>query len=168
MIFVCIIFQYIEEKLFNLTFRISPDAFFQGIVTINFYSWEKRSSWQWSYGSWIYNYLCNQCLSPLMLWVLILNRARCTTCDKVCQWLATSQWFSSYPLVSSTNKTDCHDITEILLKVALNTIKQTNKKLRNKVYIEFKFLWFWLYDNSNYRFTVLLSFFNTLELNSNG
>jgi len=19
----------------------------------------------WSYGSWIYNYLCNQCLSPL-------------------------------------------------------------------------------------------------------
>jgi hypothetical protein len=24
---------------------------------------------------------------------------------------------------NSTNKTDCHDITEILLKVALNTIK---------------------------------------------
>ena len=22
-----------------------------------------------SYGSWIYNYLCNQCLSPLKLWV---------------------------------------------------------------------------------------------------
>ena len=21
----------------------------------------------WSYGSWIYNYLCNQCLSPLKL-----------------------------------------------------------------------------------------------------
>ena len=37
-------------------------------------------------------------------------------CDKVCQWRATS----------STNKTDRHDITEILLKVALNTIKQTN------------------------------------------
>jgi hypothetical protein len=30
--------------------------------------------------------------------------------------------------VSSTNKTDRHDITEILLKVALNTIKQTNKQ----------------------------------------
>ena len=28
--------------------------------------------------------------------------------------------------VSSTNKTDRHDITEILSKVALNTIKQTN------------------------------------------
>jgi hypothetical protein len=28
---------------------------------------------------------------------------------------------------SSANKTDRNDITEILLKVALNTIKQTNK-----------------------------------------
>ena len=28
--------------------------------------------------------------------------------------------------VSSTNKTDHHDITEILLQVALNTINQTN------------------------------------------
>jgi hypothetical protein len=35
--------------------------------------------------------------------------------------------FSAGIPVSSTNKTDCHDITEILLKVALNTIKQTNK-----------------------------------------
>jgi len=23
------------------------------------------SSWSWSYGSWIYNYVCNQCISPL-------------------------------------------------------------------------------------------------------
>jgi len=77
------------------------------------------------YGSWIYNYLCKQCLSPLMLWVRISIRARCTTlCDKVCQWLATGRWFSP---VSSTNTTDRHDITEILLKVTLNTIKQTNK-----------------------------------------
>jgi hypothetical protein len=29
--------------------------------------------------------------------------------------------------VYNINKTDRHDITEILLKVALNTIKQTNK-----------------------------------------
>jgi len=32
----------------------------------------------WSYGSCIYNYLCNRCLSPLM-WVRISLRARCTT-----------------------------------------------------------------------------------------
>jgi hypothetical protein len=37
------------------------------------------SSWLWSYGSWIYNYLCNQCLSPLVLWVRISIRARCKT-----------------------------------------------------------------------------------------
>ena len=34
------------------------------------------------------------------------------------------QWFSPGTQVSSTNKTDRHDITEILLKVALNTINQ--------------------------------------------
>jgi hypothetical protein len=51
------------------------------------------------------NYLCNQCLSPLMLWVRISIRARCTTlCYKVCQRLATSQWFSLGIPVSSTNK----------------------------------------------------------------
>jgi hypothetical protein len=45
-----------------------------------------------------------------------------TLCDKVCQRLATGRWFSSGTPVSSCNKTDLHDITEILLKVALNTI----------------------------------------------
>ena len=85
------------------------------------------------YGSWIYNYLCNMCLSPLMFLVWISIRARCTTLfDKVCQWLATGRWFSQGPQVSSANKTDRHDITEILLKVALKhhqTKKQTNKPI---------------------------------------
>jgi hypothetical protein len=45
-----------------------------------------------------------------------------TLCDKVCQWLAVGRWFSVGTPVSSTNKTDRHDIAEILLKVALNTI----------------------------------------------
>jgi len=85
------------------------------------------------YGSWIYNYLCNQCLSPLMFWVRISIRTRCTTlCDKVCQWLVTGLWFSPVTPVSSTNKTHLHDITEILLKVALNNIKtkkQTNQMM---------------------------------------
>ena len=36
----------------------------------------------------------------------------------------TGRWFSPVPPVFSTNKTDHHDITELLLKVALNTIKQ--------------------------------------------
>ena len=78
--------------------------------------------WPWSYGSWIYNYLCKQCLSPqtLAVWIPFrLGVLDTTLCDKVCQWLVAGQWFSS---VSSTNKTDHHNITEILLKVVLNTI----------------------------------------------
>jgi hypothetical protein len=42
--------------------------------------------------------------------------------DKVWQWLVAGRWFSSGAPVSSFNKTDHHDITEILLKVVLNTI----------------------------------------------
>jgi hypothetical protein len=52
-------------------------------------------------------------------------------CEKVYQQLATDWWFSPGPPLSS-NKTDCHDITEILLKVALNTIKQTNQNISTK------------------------------------
>jgi len=37
------------------------------------------------------------------------------------------QWFSPGTQVSSTNKTDCHDIIEILLKVVLNTLTLTLK-----------------------------------------
>ena len=42
------------------------------------------------------------------------------------QHYVTGRWFSPAAPVSSTNKTDRIDIAEILLKVALNTIKQTN------------------------------------------
>ena len=66
------------------------------------------------------------CLSPLISWVRISIKARCTTLyDKVCQWLTTGRWFPPGSPDSSTNKTDHHDITEILLKVALSNIKQT-------------------------------------------
>jgi len=91
------------------------------MIAIIYITWP---SWPWSYGSWIYNYLCNRCPSPLMLWLRLLPRARCTTlCDKVCQWLAAGRLFSLGPPVSTTNK------TEILWKVALNTIKPNQNKL---------------------------------------
>ena len=45
-----------------------------------------------------------------------------TSRDKVCQWHVTSRWFSPGTQVSSTYKTDRHDITEIVLKLTLNTI----------------------------------------------
>ena len=44
--------------------------------------------------------------------------------DKVYLLLAHSRWSSPGIPVSSTTKTSRHDIAEILLKVALNTINQ--------------------------------------------
>jgi len=84
--------------------------------------WQSRLC---SYGSWIYNYLWNQCLSLLTLWIRIRLRRGVldtTLCDEVCQWLATCRWFSPGSLLSSTNKADRHYMTEILLKVGLSTI----------------------------------------------
>ena len=82
----------------------------------------RGQSWSWSYGSWIYNCLCNQCLSRLTLWGRIpvrLGVLDTTLYDNVCQWLASGGWFSP---VFSTNKTDRHETTEILLKVVLSII----------------------------------------------
>jgi hypothetical protein len=72
--------------------------------------------------------MCIQCLSSLKLWVRTPFMAKCTTLyDKVCQRLVTGLWFSQGTPVSSTNKTDLHDITGILLRVALNTINHQNQ-----------------------------------------
>jgi hypothetical protein len=54
--------------------------------------------------------------------VSLQNELDTTLCDKVCQWLAAVWKFSLRTPVSSTNKTDCYYINEILLKVVLNTI----------------------------------------------
>jgi hypothetical protein len=62
----------------------------------------------------LYCVLYNVCLN---MWGVLDT----TLCDRVCQWLATGQWFSPGTPVFSTNKFDHHDITEILMKVALNT-----------------------------------------------
>jgi len=78
--------------------------------------------------------ICNQCLSLLTLWVRIPFRwgVLDTLYVKVYQWLAAGWWFSP---VSSTNKTDRHNITEILSKVLLNTIKpnQPNKNTQTNI-----------------------------------
>jgi hypothetical protein len=108
------------------------------------------SSWSWSHGSWIYYYICNQYLSPLTLWVtcrksqinfityccieytspwsgiklttLVVIGTDCIYSNKSnCHTITTTNSFRSLLLLIN-NITDCHDITEILLKVALNTI----------------------------------------------
>jgi hypothetical protein len=152
------------------------------------------SSCWWAYCSWIYNYLCNQCLPPLTLRGRISLMARCTRYNIMwwslsvtwynimwsslsvtwynIMWLSLSvTWFNimwsslsvtwynimwsslsvtwynimwsslsvtwynimwsslsvncGRLVVFSTNKTDHHDINEILLKVVLNTITLT-------------------------------------------
>ena len=86
-------------------------------------------------------YVRNQCLSPLTLVRLPLRRGvlDTTLCDKVCQWRVAGRWFSPGTPVSSTNNTDRHDITEIFLKVALNTITPPPEK---KLYMRLCFLIF--------------------------
>ena len=109
------------------------------MAILNFWSTPKLllgSSWSWSYGSWIYNYLCNQCLSPLTLWVRIqLKRGvfETTLCDNACQWLVAGRWFSPGTPLSSNNNTGWHEITEILLKVVLNAIPPPPKKTQRFV-----------------------------------
>ena len=52
----------------------------------------------WLYGSWIYNYLCNQCLPPLKLWVWIPFMAKCTR-HNIIRWIINSspkQWVFQY------------------------------------------------------------------------
>jgi len=34
-------------------------------VSMTGYCYSRGPWWSWSHGSWIYNYLCNRCLSPL-------------------------------------------------------------------------------------------------------
>jgi hypothetical protein len=68
------------------------------------------------YGQWLnYEKKCTK-----YLW-MVLWYSKCSNVI-VCRWLVTGWWFSPGTPVSSTKKTDCHDISEILLKVALNII----------------------------------------------
>ena len=70
---------------------------------------------------WIQHYVI-KCVSGLRQVGGFLCVLDTTLCNKVCQWLAASCWCPPGTLVSTTIKADCHDITEILLKVVLNTI----------------------------------------------
>jgi len=83
-----------------------------------------------SYGSWIYNYLCNEWLLSLTL-CLVSSSARAELHSiqlyviNVVSVSDRSRFLLVTP-VSSTNKTDRHNITEILLKVALNILTLLN------------------------------------------
>jgi hypothetical protein len=73
----------------------------------------------------------------LRAWLCILQKRGtriAAASDKVYQLLVHGWWFSLGTLASSTTKTECHDIAEILLKVALNTINQIKSIGYGKIY----------------------------------
>ena len=86
-------------------------------------------SWSWSYGSWIYNTI--YAIGAYHHWCCEFeSRSGRGVQHNVIKFVSDLRQvggFSAGTPVSSTNKTDRHDIAEILLKVALNTIKQTTK-----------------------------------------
>jgi hypothetical protein len=112
-------------KLQNL---ITKKCIYVHVKTVVYFKlWYQVSLWSCSYDSWIYNYLCNQCLSPLTLWIRIPLMARCTRYNIMWQSLSVtcgrSVFFFTDTLVSSTNKTDRQSwYNWNLLKVVLNTI----------------------------------------------
>jgi hypothetical protein len=69
----------------------------------------KGLSWSWSHGSWIYNYLCNKCLSPRTLWAESRSGEVYSIQHYVSQLLAAGLWFFPCTSVSSTNKYERHD-----------------------------------------------------------
>jgi hypothetical protein len=77
----------------------------------------KISKWLWFM---VFNATFNNISVPIAIKVVSSNTAHgrgvlnTTLYDKVCQWLGAGWWFSPGTPVSSTNKTDRHDITEIL------------------------------------------------------
>ena len=106
-----VLWCFIKKRAFcNMRFIVLRASF----INISIISWGSLLSL--SYGSWIYNYLCNQYLSPLKLWVRTPFMVRCTwynimwsslsvTCDR-------SEVFSGF----LTNKTDRHDIIKYCWK----------------------------------------------------
>jgi len=117
-----------DSVLFRVLFRR---------FSLYLYHWSKRMScmfhldryhiWNNYHPSWEYPYVISaylhrSCEFESRTWRGVLH---IILCEKVCQWLATGQWFSPGTLIFSTNKNDCHDIAEILLKSALHTTTLT-------------------------------------------
>ena len=81
------------------------------------------------------------------------------TCDKVYQLLAHGRWFSPGTPASSTTKTGCHDIAEILLKVALKRQKSNQNQIIKGLKAKKK--------SSNFSFASRMCMFFKLSTNAN-
>jgi len=84
--------KYIKNLLWTIVCPVVPFSFSHCIVGPHsiygfwLHLWNQASlvvmyrepSWWWSHCSWIYSYMCNQCLAPPKLWIRIPLMARCT------------------------------------------------------------------------------------------
>ena len=73
-----ILCKFIFWTIFDLKFNRKSFICLKVIIFFLFFLLLLKDLWSWSYGGWIYNYLCNKCLSPLKLWVTTPFMARCT------------------------------------------------------------------------------------------
>ena len=72
-----------------------------------------------------YNWVFNLLPSSAFISLASFLNSNPTHCDKFYQRIVLDRWCFPGTAVSSTNKADRHDVTELLLKVALNTITLT-------------------------------------------
>jgi hypothetical protein len=80
--------------------------------------------------------------------VVEFNSRLATASDKVYQLLAHGRWFSSGIPTSYTTQTGSHDITEILLKVALK--HQKSKSCEDTIY-KYNYIKYMTFYNIGYR-----------------
>ena len=78
--------QYQKTLLSNFTLVHFKRCRF--VIEVLYSNPEHGPSWSWSHGSWIYNYMCNQCISQVTFWVQVplwWGMLDTTLCDKVFQ-----------------------------------------------------------------------------------
>jgi hypothetical protein len=96
------------------------------------------SRWPWLYGSWIYNCLCNQCLSPLT-WVRISIKARCTLCpnEKKNIFVKKQRILMNFHIISAYNSeisSELSEYSEWARKKIRNCPNTPNTSFRNSYF----------------------------------
>ena len=116
--------DYVWSLIFNIYWIVPTNIIIHVLVTMNLLLfWGHHDRYRMVVGfTTTYAY---QCQSPLTLWVRIPLRQGVldtTLCDKFVSDLRQVSGFLLILRFPLQIKTDCHDITEILLKMALKTI----------------------------------------------
>ena len=107
----------------NRPYQLQLKSLINGSATFSFIVYIDRFRWLvvW-YGSWIYSYLCNQCMSASSCEFESRLDEVYSIQHYVIKFVCVWRLVRGFRRLSSTSKTERHDITEILLKVALHTI----------------------------------------------